>query len=210
MLAGQYTSLQWLVDREARLREAVRSHSMIAWLAGFAVYICLSLVPGTSGKSVVVGWLFGFWSGVLMVDTALTVAALISFIACRYVLRPIVEARHAVVLSHWRERLRNDAAFYLLMLRFVHTPFSFVNYGAGALNVVPLSTFWWTTQLGLLPGTMVFVYAGTRIPTLAELADHGLMELLDLPLIAALIATALMPVAVRTIIRRIRKKTGRQ
>ncbi|MEZ6058743.1 MAG: VTT domain-containing protein [Planctomycetaceae bacterium] len=201
LLAGEYTSLQWLIERENRLRNTVERRPVAAWGIGFVAYVCLSLIPGTSGKSVIFGWLFGFWSAVLMVDCALTVAALCTFAFSRYALRSFVEARYAEVLQRWKERLRHDTAYYLLLLRLMHAPFSVVNYGAGALNLVPTSTFWWTTQLGLLPGTMVFVFAGSRLPTLAELAERGVWELLDAPLIGALIFTAVMPIVVRAISR---------
>ncbi len=205
LLAGEYTSLQWLIERETRVRHAVVQRPVVAWVVGFVTYVCLSLIPGTSGKSVVFGWIFGFWPAVLLVDCALTVAALVSFAVSRFVLRSFLEARYAIPLMHWRDRLQGNSAFYLLQLRMMHTPFSVVNYGAGALNVVPVFTFWWTTQLGLLPGTMVFAFAGARLPTLSELATHGIWELLDAPLIAALAATAVMPVAVRGVFGIVRR-----
>lgn len=58
-------------------------------------------------------------------------------------------------------------------------------------------TFWWTTQLGLLPATMIFVYAGTQIPSLATIADRGVLVMLDAKLIIALIASAVITAVFR-------------
>lgn len=205
LLSHRYTSLEWLLDREISLRDQVQASPWRAWLIGFCVYTCLSLVPGTSGKSVIFGWLFGFWSGLLLVDMSLTLAAMATFLFSRYLFREAIESRFGVHLTVLRRKLEADAGFYLLMLRLLHTPFSFVNYGAGATNVVSARTFWWTTQVGLLPGTMIFVLAGARIPSLAVIARDGLISLLDPVLIAVLIASPLLPLLLRfTILRHFR------
>ena len=210
LLAQRYTSLEWLIARETRLRILVHQHPMQSWLVGFLSYICLSLIPGTSGKSVIFGWLFGFWPAVVLVDSALTIAALFTFVLSRLMLREALEHRFGVHLQNLRDRLHQNAGFYLLTLRLVHAPFSFVNYSVGATNIVPLFTFWWTTQLGLLPGTMVFVFAGTRIPTLTAIAENGVLSLLDVSLVAGLIATALLPISMRWAARIIQQRTARR
>lgn len=205
LLAEQYTSLEWLIAREAELRAAVSARPLTAWLCGLAIYVGLSLIPGTSGKAVIFGWLFGFWSALLMVDLALTSAALLTFAVSRFLLREFVEARYGGHLLHIRRKLEADAGFYLLSLRLLHAPFSFVNYTTGATNLVPLRTFWWTTQLGLLPGSAVFVFAGTRIPRLEEIATGGVWRLLDPPLLLALILTSAFPLLLKGLMVVIRR-----
>ncbi len=199
ILAQQYTHLEWLVTREVQLRAAVTAYPVRSWLTGLAIYTCLSMVPGTSGKSVVFGWLFGFWPAVILVDLALTTAAMITFLLSRTLFRHAIESRMSIHLQHLRQKMQGDTGFYLLLVRLLHAPFSFVNYGAGATNVVPLRTFWWTTQLGLLPGTMVFVFAGTRIPTLTVIAEQGVVALLDSTMLAALATTCLLPLMIRIV-----------
>lgn len=206
IMAQQYTSLDWLVAKEANLRELVQRRPLDSWMTCLVIYICLSLIPGLSGKAVIVGWLFGFWASVLMIDIGLTVAALITFSASRFLFREVVEARFGIHLIHFRRKLESDAGFYLLMLRFLHAPFSFVNYAAGATNIVPLRTFWWTTQFGLLPSTMIFAFAGTRIPALSIIAERGVLSLLDPPLIAALVITAILPIIIRWIAAGVRRR----
>ena len=41
------------------------------------------------------------------------------------------------------------------------------------LTPIRVTTFWWVSQIGMLPGTCVYVYAGSRVPTLQTLADEG-------------------------------------
>jgi len=197
LIAQRYSSMEFLVRYESNLREFVRIKPIQSWIIGFVLYAFLSLIPGTVGKAFVCGWVFGFWPAIILVDGALTLAALLTFFASRLLLRDAIESRFGVYLEVFRRNSESNVGFYLLMLRLLHTPFSFVNYVAGATNVVPTKTFWWTTQLGLLPATMIFVYAGTQIPSLAMIVDRGAYALLDAKLLIALIAPAILTPMVR-------------
>ena len=199
ILARHYASMEWLIAQETQLRAYVRENPIRAWMIGFAVYVCLTLIPGMYGKAIVIGWLYGFWPAVVLVDTAMTVAALITFHVSRYIFRETIEARFGVHLGYFRKKLESNAGFYLLTVRLLHAPFSFVNYASGATNIVPASTFWWTTQVGILPGTMVFVFAGTRIPNLSVIAEKGAIAMLDPTMLAAFVATSILPVVIRGI-----------
>ncbi len=193
--------LQWLIGREQALRHAIETAPLRSWILGLTIYTLLSIVPGTAGKSVVCGWLFGLWPAVLMVDIGLTAAAVLSFLLARFVFTEFV-------LQSWHKKMRilnawfqREGAFALLVLRMAHAPFTVVNYCAGATRI-PLRTFWWTTQLGILPGTLVFTFAGTRIASLKEVAQLGPWALLDVPLIFTLGFTAALPFVFRLAMRR--------
>lgn len=195
----EHASLDALVLHELRMRDSIAANPVQAWLTGLGVYFLASLIPGTGGKSMVFGWLFGLWPAVLMIDVALTLAALVTFLVSRHLIRDAVEARFALHVDRLNRRLQNDGPFYLLILRMAHAPFTFINYVSGALRV-RTRTFWWTTQVGLLPGTIVFVFAGTRLPTLRKLADQGVIGLLDPWLLTALACTGAFPVVVRWLV----------
>jgi len=201
LTAQRYSSMEMLIRYESYVRAFVRIKPVQSWIIGFVLYICLSLIPGTVGKTFVCGWVFGFWPATIMVDCALTFAALLTFFTSRLLLRDAIESRLGVYIEVFRRNSASNVGFYLLMLRLMHTPFSFVNYLAGATNVVSTKTFWWTTQIGLLPATMVFVYAGTQIPSLASIADRGVYTLLDTRLFIALVAPAILTPLIRRMIR---------
>ena len=52
-------------------------------------------------------------------------------------------------------------------------PFFVINAVMG-LTPIRTRTFWWVSQLGMLAGTAVFVYAGSSVPNLQTLADQGI------------------------------------
>lgn len=207
VILPRYVSLDVLVENETRLRSAIARHPLQAFLAGFGLYFLTSLIPGTSGKSVICGWVFGFWQALIIVDLALSAAAMVMFFVGHYALSGLVRYRFARFVEQMHWHLERDGAFYLLMARFAHVPFTLVNYSCGALKVQP-RTFAWTTVCGLLPGSAIFVFAGTQLPTLREMQERGLWGLVDPGLWAALALTAVLPVAIRFAVTRWRIATG--
>lgn len=209
VLLREHASLEVLVRHETRLREWITDNPVQSFLIGLGVYFLASLIPGTGGKSMIFGWLFGMWSAVLMIDLALTMAAVVTFLVSRYLLRDVVESRFATHIERLNQHLEREGTFYLLQLRMAHAPFTFINYVSGSLRI-PVATFSWTTLIGLLPGTMVFVFAGTRLPTLRELSEQGPMGLLEPWLIFGLVLTAILPVLIRELTKRFRPAHGKQ
>jgi uncharacterized membrane protein YdjX (TVP38/TMEM64 family) len=169
------------------------------------VYVGVSLVPGTTGKAILAGWFYGFWAGLVLVNVGLTVAACISFCASRYVFRDAIQAKFGARLARVNRALEREGAGYLFCARVLHAPYCVTNYVMGA---TPLKwrPFWGATQLGLLPGNVVFVYAGHRLPTLEQLAQEGPSALVSPGLIAAFVALSVLPVVARVAIRRVMKQ----
>lgn len=190
----------WLLHNEDAMRTWVHDSPTQSFLVGIVIYTGLSMIPGTSGKSVIFGWLYGWCLALIMVEVGYTAAALISFLISRHALRPVLQTRWQHHLDQTSERFEKEGAFYLLVLRLAHAPYTLVNYAAGATRI-PFNTFWWTTHLGILPGVAVFTLVGARIPTLAEVVDGGVTRFLDGPLLFALIATFLLPILLRPAIR---------
>lgn len=207
VLIRQFGSMEWIIENENRMRELVQLHPWQGWWLGLAIYTAFSLVPGTVGKAVVFGWIFGFWQAVLMVDLGLTFAALAAFFAARFIVRDIVRSRFKRLIERLDRSLEKDCAFYLLMMRLAHLPYSIINYCAGATSV-STRTFAWTTAFGVLPGTMIFVFVGTRIPTLAMISESGVWPLFDPILFAILAATVVFPVLIRWAAARFRIRAG--
>ena len=70
-----YVSLEALVAQEEKVREAIDRRPWRSFALGLVIYSVVSLVPGTSGKSVVFAWMFGFWQGLALIILGLTTAA---------------------------------------------------------------------------------------------------------------------------------------
>jgi uncharacterized membrane protein YdjX (TVP38/TMEM64 family) len=195
--------LEWIAEREDLLRSKIATAPITCHVLGLFLYIGLSLIPGTAGKSVVFGWLFGFVAALLMVEIGLTAAAVLSFLVGRFLVRQFLHRRWQVYLRWISKKFAHDGAFYLLWLRMAHAPFTLVNYGAGATRI-PLTTFWWTTHLGILPATLIYTFVGSRIPNIRTVAEKGIWATIDPWLLVLLVALATFPILFRLWFPRIR------
>lgn len=194
-------SLEELVTQESRIRAYIALNPWFSFLAGFGIYTGLALVPGTGGKAIVYGWLFGFWQAVTIVTIGLTIGAMAIFSLSRYLFQESIERRYTNFLSLMNRHLEKEGAFYLLTLRMAHAPYSIVNPVSGASRVRTW-TFFWTTAVGLMPANAIWVYVGMRLPSLQELAERGPSSFIDLPLIIGLLTCAVLPLLIRALVSR--------
>lgn len=178
---GDYVTLEYLSTKESELRAFQADHAWLVYGVAFLVYVAMAglSLPGAAALSLVYAWYFGFFRGVILVSFASTAGATVAFLLSRHLFREAVLASFGSRLGSFNERLRQDGAFYLLWLRLVPlVPFFVINLVMG-LTPLRTRTFWWVSQLGMLPGTMVYVYAGSRVPSLSELAENGISSVLS-------------------------------
>jgi uncharacterized membrane protein YdjX (TVP38/TMEM64 family) len=194
-------TLESLARREADLHEFREENPVLVYGAAFLVYVAVTgmSLPGSIPLSLTIGWLFGFWRGVLLVSFASTAGATIAFLLSRYLFRDAVRQRLGDRLADFDEALKREGPFYLFMLRLIPpVPYFLINLVMG-LTPIRARTFWWVSQLGMLPGTCVVIYAASQVPSLGELADEGARGLLSPQLVVAFVLLGLFPLVVRRI-----------
>jgi len=196
---SNYLSLEKLLYLENRIHSLIALDPLRSFLVGFGIYTGLSLVPGTGGKAIVYGWLFGFWQAMTIVTAGLALTGMVIFSLSRYLFQASIERRYTNFVSLMNKHIEKEGAFYLLTLRMLHAPFSIVNPVCGASRVSPW-TFFWTTVVGLLPANAIWVYVGIRLPSLHDLANSGPVAFIDPPLIGALVVCALLPLLIRWLV----------
>ena len=178
---GEYVRLDYLSSKEAELRAFQDAHPLLVYGVAFLVYVLMAglSIPGAVALSLVYAWYFGFSRAVILVSFASTAGATVAFLLSRHLFRDAVQSKFGSRLESFNERLREEGAFYLLWLRLVPlVPFFVINLVMG-LTPIPARTFWWVSQLGMLPGTMVYVYAGSRVPSLSELSEQGISSIVS-------------------------------
>lgn len=181
-LAKDQLSIQSLAGQESRLREFQNQHEWLVLGIAFLVYVVatgLSL-PGAAILTLLIGWFFGFWRALIVVSFASTAGATIAFLLSRYFLSDFVQAKFRSHLQKFNSALDREGAFYLFTLRLIPAvPFFIINVVMG-LTSIRVKTYWWVSQVGMLAGTCVFVYAGTTIPSLEQIADPALLRVSDI------------------------------
>ena len=145
------------------------------WVAGgyFVLYVIVTALslPGAAVMTLAGGALFGLGWGLLIVSFASTIGATLAFLVSRHLLRDSVQARFGERLKAINDGIARDGAFYLFTLRLVPVfPFFLINLLMG-LTPIRAATFYWVSQLGMLPGTLVYVNAGTELAAVSSLAD---------------------------------------
>lgn len=174
-------SLESLSQRETQLREIQASWPVLVFGAAFGIYALATgfSIPGAAALTLVYGWYFGFWPTLVLVSFASTTGATMAFLMSRYFVSDWVQQRFGDRLKAFNQQLETDGVFYLFTLRLIPAvPFFVINLVMG-LTPIRVRDYWWVSQIGMLPGTAVYVYAGSRVPNLSVLADEGIASVIS-------------------------------
>jgi uncharacterized membrane protein YdjX (TVP38/TMEM64 family) len=138
---------------------------------------------------------FGLAWGLVLVSFASSAGATIAMLISRTLLGDWVQEKYGEQLASINTGLEKDGAFYLFSLRMVPLfPFFVINL---VMGLTPLSAwrFYWVSQVGMLAGTVVFVFAGTQLAEVESLSDvlsPGLIFAFSLLGLVPLLARKLM------------------
>lgn len=158
----------YLKDNQAHLQQMVRDHkpwSVIIYIGIYVLATGLSL-PGATILTLAGGALFGSIIGTFYVSIASTLGATLAMIMARLFLQEWVNKKFGKKIESINRGVENEGAFYLLTLRLVPVvPFFLINLGMG-LTKMRVFTYMWVSQLGMLPGTFVYVNAGSQLSSL--------------------------------------------
>ena len=114
------------------------------------------------------GYVYGFWPALALVMAGWTVQGLAAYWIGRLAARPLLHRFINRERFEQAERaIANGGVTLLLAARLVPiVPFSLFSYVAGAAEV-PVARFAWTTAVGYIPITALFVYFGSELEELS-------------------------------------------
>jgi pyruvate/2-oxoglutarate dehydrogenase complex dihydrolipoamide dehydrogenase (E3) component/uncharacterized membrane protein YdjX (TVP38/TMEM64 family) len=200
---GRLLTLEHLKASRDGLVGAYRERPFGTAAVFFAVYVlaaALSL-PGAVVLTLAAGAIFGLGPGFVLVSFASSLGALLAFLVARYLLHDAVQQRFGSALAPINEGMRRDGTFYLLTLRLVPIfPFWLVNLLTG-LTPIAAGRFYRVSQLGMIPGTLVYVNAGTQLAAIDSPAD-----VLSPGLIGSLVLLGVFPLVAKAIVGWIRAR----
>ncbi len=168
----RYLSLEGIKPIQAEIA-ALRLDRPLVLAAGlFGAYVAIAALslPGAAVMTLLVGASFGLGWGMLIASFASSVGATLAFLMTRYILRDSVQKRFGDRLKAINDGVERDGIFYLFSLRLVPVfPFFLINM-LMALSPIKGRHFYWVSQLGMLPGTLVYVNAGSQLSDLKSLS----------------------------------------
>ena len=191
---GRFLSLEALKGSLGGLQAFQAAHPVQTVVMYSAVYLVVVAVnlPGAAVLGLAAGALFGFWLGTAVVSVMSTLGATLACALSRYLFRDFVTRRFGDKLAAINEGIRREGAFYLFSLRLIPAvPFFLINIAMG-LTPIPLRTFAWVSQAGMLLGTMAFVNAGRELGKLDSLAG-----ILSPGLVASFVFIGILPLAAK-------------
>ncbi len=167
----QYFTLSELKARQQAFEAFYTDNKALTISIYMIVYIVMAALslPGAAVMTLAGGALFGVWIGLIAVSFASTIGATLAFIVARFLLKDYVQNKFKDKLKTINEGIERDGNFYLFTLRLVPIfPFFVINL-AMALTPLRVGAFYLVSQIGMLPGTLVFVNAGTQLSMIDSL-----------------------------------------
>jgi len=199
---SEYLTFDILSKYRNLLKEYVLEHPILAPLAFIGIYILSTTfsVPGAAILSITGGFLFPQPLSTLYVLIGATTGATLLFLAAKTILYDLLEERVAPYLYRMRAGFQENQASYMLFLRLVPVfPFWLVNLAPAFLHV-RLTTFIWTTLIGIIPGAFVFTQAGAGLDAVFDAETLSIDAIFNRNVKIALIALgffALIPIIIK-------------
>lgn len=186
---GKYINFAFFAEHKEQIQAFITQHYGVSVL----LYILLNLVvvattiPISMVVNIIGGYLFGLIPGVLYTNIGVTLGALTSFFVVRYLLADAFKAKYAQAAQRFEAEIKKRGTTYILAMQlFPLTPFALINILA-ALSGISVWSFYWATALGILPGQIIYAYAGRQLATV-----DTVKEVMSPPLFIALMLLALL------------------
>ena len=173
------------------------------YLLFFFAYIIVTALalPISLLKTLLAGALFGLLPGVILTSFASTIGSTLCFLLSRYLFKDLIQEKYKKYLSKVNQGIKEEGLLYLFFLRLSPIfPFFIINLTFG-LTSMKWTNFYWISQLGMLPATILFVNAGKQLSQINNLED-----ILTMKVIISLSAIGLLPIITKRIYERFKTK----
>jgi uncharacterized membrane protein YdjX (TVP38/TMEM64 family) len=169
---------------------------------GLYIMITSLSIPGAIVLTLLAGALFGVMVGTLLVTLSCTIGATIAFFLSRFLFRETIFYRFRTHYLKINQRFIQKGNSYLFTLRLIPaSAYVVINLLMGLTSINPWS-FIWITFTGMLPGNLIYVFAGERISEIKS-AD----EILTSPVIFFLVLIGFLPLILRWTLKFLKKET---
>jgi len=201
---NRFLTLAYLKESQERFTDYYSRHRLLVIGFYMVIYILVTALslPGAAVMTLAGGGIFGLWLGLVVVSFASTIGATLACIFSRFLLRDWVQSRFGDKLITVNRGIAEEGKFYLFTLRLVPAfPFFVINLVMG-LTSMPLRTYYWVSQVGMLPGTLVYVNAGKELAKIDKLSG-----ILSPGLIVSFALLGIFPLVVRKLVRWYKKRS---
>ena len=196
-----YFTLEYLKSSKDKLNLYYQDNPLVVLGTYFVIYLASAAfsLPSAAVLSLAGGALFGLTTGTLVVSFASTIGATMAMLFARVLIRDWVQNRFASQMRTINSGMIKEGAFYLFTLRLLPAaPFFVINLVMG-LTPLRTATFFWVSQLGMLPATLIYVNAGSELGKIQSIDD-----ILSPELIISFVLLGIFPLLVKKILTAIK------
>ena len=196
-------NLNLIKQRYKDLKLLISERYLFCYLLFFLAYIVVTALalPISLLKTLLAGALFGLLPGVVLTSFASTIGSTLCFLLSRYLFKDLVQGKYKKYLVKVNQGIKEEGLLYLLFLRLSPIfPFFVINLTFG-LTHMKWTNFYWISQVGMLPATILFVNAGNQL-----LQINNLDDILTMKVIVSLSAIGLLPIISKRIYERFKTK----
>lgn len=204
---NRFLSLEHIKSQQEMLIAYYRENTAAAIGIYMFIYITVTALslPGAAVMTLAGGTFFGLFTGTVVISFASTIGATLAFLVSRFLLQDWVQARFKDKLRAINKGIEKEGAFYLFTLRLVPVfPFFIINLVMG-LTPIKTRQFYLVSQIGMLPGTLVYVNAGTQLGQI-----DSLKGILSPGLLLSFALLGIFPLLAKKGVALIKKKKGKE
>jgi len=186
---GKHFTLENIKTHTQYIRGFIAQNYLFSVLIYITILTLASFlsIPITVMLNLVAGFFYGVFPGIIYVNIGTTLGGALCFLTFRYLLGGFVRQKYDQKLQKFNQDIEKNGYSYLLSLQlFPATPIILINI-FGGLTSLKLWTFIWTTSVGILPGSLVYTFAGQQLSKLESIRD-----ILSWPVLIVLILLALV------------------
>jgi pyruvate/2-oxoglutarate dehydrogenase complex dihydrolipoamide dehydrogenase (E3) component/uncharacterized membrane protein YdjX (TVP38/TMEM64 family) len=194
---GQYLSFEFLKSKQQDFQDYYAENSAFTLGVYFLIYVAVTglSLPGAAVMTLAGGLMFGLVTGTIVVSLASTLGATLAFLASRFLLKDYVQSKFKSQLKSINEGIEKEGPFYLFSMRLIPIfPFFAINL---IMGLMPIKTwqFFLVSQIGMLPGTIAYVNAGTSLATIDSLSG-----ILSVQVVLSFVLLGLIPIISKKIV----------
>lgn len=147
------------------LREFVDLHK----LSAIMIFITLTAIlinfpiPLAALLKLLAGFLFGAALGSIVNVIATFIGSIVGFLAARHWFRERFEERFHKRMAYANRELSRFGFYYFILLRILLIVPYYLIHAIAGLSHIRLKTYAWSSLLGVIPGSILYAYAGSQM-----------------------------------------------
>ncbi len=200
-----YLTFEDFKNNSAVFKDYVHANYLLAVFYFIGIYFVVAAlsVPGAFVLSIAGGFLFGTMLSTAYILAGATSGAILAFLSSRYLVGNFIQKRYKHELLKANREIEENGKYYILTLRLISLPPFFILNILAGISKLDLKSFVWTTALGILPGTLIYSYAGSNLSRIEEPGQIFSFQMLFTFFLLGVIS--LMPVLFHKLFKRKRR-----